>query len=224
MPSSAGSSARSSAASRRKNLTIVALELRTLDAATREAALRRARRQAVLRRPRRASSPGARSSRWWSRVRGHPDGRAHADGRHEPGRGGAGHDPGRPRRSSSPRTSCTAPIRPSRPPARSRCSSRALPERSPPASAIEPRLARAGSRRRAEPLRLSASGPPREASAPCPNPGTPRSSAATWPSTSARRTPSCTCAGAASCSTSRRSSRSTRRTAARSRSAPRRSG
>ena len=50
------------------------------------------------------------------------------------------------------------------------------------------------------------------------NPGSRRSSAATWPSTSALRTPSSTCAVRASCSTSRRSSRSTRgRAAARGR-------
>ena len=53
----------------RKGLTIVALELRTLDEATAEAALRRARRQAVLRRPRRVHHPVARWSRWWSRAR-----------------------------------------------------------------------------------------------------------------------------------------------------------
>ena len=51
-----------------------------------------------------------------------------------------------------------------------------------------------------------------------------RSWAATWPSISARPTRSSTCAARASCSTSRRSSRSTSTTAAPSRSAPRPSG
>ena len=143
-----------------KDLTIVALELRTLEVDVAQVALRRARRQAVLRRPRRVHHPEP----------------ARGDGRRGPGRAaGRPHaDGGRPTRvrprrarsaatwrSSSPRTWSTAPIRPNRRLARSHSSSPVSPERRVTACARGGR--RAGSRTLATPT-LVPSGPPREAS------------------------------------------------------------